>query len=233
MPERAVGGADDPEPRGTGAVARGLERGGDRRLEARLVLGMQRGEERLDRGRFAEQSGGALAIASAPGQGTTVALWLPQAGGAAQPAADAAAGAEVVRPAFRATVLLVEDEADLREIMAAELEERGFSAVAAADGVAALGMLESGLRPMAIVTDLALPRGLDGLELLREARRMLPRLPAVLVTGQAGDAQPEALAAAEQGGPFAQVRKPSAAEVLVERLQRVPGEAPGQAVARG
>ncbi len=69
-----------------------------------------------------------------------------------------------------------------------------------------------------------MPGALDGLGLVREARRRLPRLPAVLVTGHAGEAAAEDLAQVEQGGPFALVRKPAAAEVLVERLRRVLGQ---------
>jgi CheY-like chemotaxis protein len=65
---------------------------------------------------------------------------------------------------------------------------------------------------------------MDGLGLVEEARRRLPRLPAVLVTGHAGEASSDRLAAVERGGPFALVRKPAATDVLIERLDRVLGE---------
>jgi DNA-binding NtrC family response regulator len=59
------------------------------------------------------------------------------------------------------------------------------------------------------------------LGLVEEARRRLPRLPAVLVTGHAGSAGSERLEAAERGGPFALVRKPACHDVLVGHLSRV------------
>lgn len=182
-----------------------------------LGLAMARG--------FAEQSGGALTIRSTPGRGTTVSLWLPEAKRVASGRAEAPAGdAEGAPPRTATAVLVAEDEREVREILVAELGERGFSVTAAESGVAALALLEAGLRPEAVVTDLAMPGGVDGLELVEEARRRLPRLPAVLVTGHAGEAAPERLESVERGGPFALVRKPAAAQVLVERLGRVLGQ---------
>jgi CheY-like chemotaxis protein len=95
---------------------------------------------------------------------------------------------------------------------------------AAADAAGALALLDGGFRPDAVVTDCAMPGGMDGRGLMEEARRRLPRLPAVLLTGHAAEAASELLAAVERGGPFALVRKPAATEVLVERLERVLGE---------
>jgi PAS domain S-box-containing protein len=184
-----------------------------------LGLAMARG--------FAEQSGGAIGIESTPGQGTTVSLWLPQAE-AADLSRVVTLGAQLVpgekSSPLAALVLLAEDEREVREILATELTERGFTVVATETGMAALARLEGGLRPDAVVTDLAMPGGMDGLDLLREARRHLPRLPGVLVTGHAGDAAPELLEAAERAGPFALVRKPAAADVLADRLGRVLGQ---------
>ena len=184
-----------------------------------LGLAMARG--------FAEQSGGALTIESAPGRGTTVSLWLPQADAAAGVVAARAPQQDNAPPGPRpaaVALLLAEDEPEVREILATELTERGFAVSAAADAAGALALLDGGLRPDAVVTDLAMPGGMDGLGLVEEARRRLPRLPAVLVTGHAGEASSERLAAVERGGPFALVRKPAATEVLVERLDRVLGE---------
>ncbi|WP_372621179.1 PAS domain-containing protein [Falsiroseomonas sp.] len=192
-----------------------------------LGLAMARG--------FAEQSGGALTIRSAPGQGTTVALILPQAPPSpVTPGAGARPAARSVEPAcatdLPATVLLAEDEPEVREILMAELGDRGFVVTAAGSGPAALALLDRGLHPDALVTDLAMPGGLDGLGLVEEARRRLPRLPAVLVTGHAAEALPEQLDSVERGGPFALVRKPAGAEVVAERLGRVLRQARAPAV---
>jgi PAS domain S-box-containing protein len=80
---------------------------------------------------FAEQSGGGLAIASAPGRGTTVSLWLPVAAAAAAggPAGAAAGGVGAVR-----RVLLVDDERLVRETLAAELQDAGCAVLAAGTG---------------------------------------------------------------------------------------------------
>jgi CheY-like chemotaxis protein len=188
-----------------------------------LGLAMARG--------FAEQSGGALTIGSTPGKGTDVGLILPPAPAdarclAAEPSSAMAQGdAPRSAPSRPPVVLLAEDEPEVREIMVAELGERGFAVTAATSGSAALALIEDGLRPDAVLTDLAMPGGLDGLSLLEEARRRLPRVPAVLVTGHAAEALPERLEAVERGGPFALVRKPAAAEVVADRLTRVLGQA--------
>ncbi|HEV7264931.1 MAG TPA: PAS domain-containing protein [Falsiroseomonas sp.] len=191
-----------------------------------LGLAMARG--------FAEQSGGALTIRSALGQGTTVALILPQAPPALGMPGGGAPAARSAEPGFAtdlpATVLLAEDEPEVREILVAELGDRGFVVTAAGSGPAALALLDCGLRPDALVTDLAMPGGLDGLGLVEEARRRLPRLPAVLVTGHAAEALPERLDSVERGGPFALVRKPARAEVVADRLGRVLSQARAPAV---
>jgi PAS domain S-box-containing protein len=182
-----------------------------------LGLAMARG--------FAEQSGGTLVIDSTLGKGTAVALWLPQA---AQADACAPSGADAADPppAAAPSVLLAEDQADVREVLALELEERGFAVTEAEHAAAALALFAAGLRPDALVTDLSMPGEHDGIGLIEEARRRWPWLPVVLVTGHAGEAAPERLAAVERGGPFALVRKPAIADVVVERLARVLGRLP-------
>lgn len=182
-----------------------------------LGLAMARG--------FAEQSGGAMTIDSTPGRGTTVSLWLPRApldSAPAQPQAahHPAASAEEVARSEQA-ILLAEDEPEVRAVLAAALADQGCEVREAENAAAALALIEDGFRPDAVVTDLAMPGGLDGLDLIREVRRRLPKLPAVLVTGHAGEADPAKLVEAERRGPFALLRKPAAPEVLLERLARV------------
>jgi CheY-like chemotaxis protein len=187
-----------------------------------LGLAMARG--------FAEQSGGGLTIESVLGRGTTVSLWLPQAGALDSGAVrDGEETPGVAVPGAAARVLLADDEADVREVLAYELEAAGFAVAQAEDAAAALALLDAGLRPDAMLTDLAMPGGIDGIGLIEEARRRWPRLPAVLVTGHAGDADASRVEQIERSGPFALVRKPAATEVLIERLSRVlsQGRPPG------
>ena len=172
-----------------------------------LGLAMARG--------FAEQSGGALAIESAPGQGTTVSLWLPEAGplqerdlfGPEAPPRD-------IRHVPAKSLLVVDDEDAVRTVLTAGLAERGHAVSEAGGGAAALARLDAGATVDVLVTDLAMPGGMDGLALLREARLRRPGLPAVLVTGHVGDATRSALEEAARGGPFAVLRKPVTAEAV-------------------
>ncbi|TCZ53887.1 ATP-binding protein [Roseicella aquatilis] len=175
-----------------------------------LGLAMARG--------FAEQSGGALAIESAPGRGTTVSLWLPLAGGAAESAHATEEAAAPVDDTARGAVLLVDDEPSVRAVMAAALADGGHHVAEAPDGRSALDLLEGGLCPDVLVTDLAMPGGMDGLTLVREARRLRPGLPAVLITGHTGDAIRSELEEAAGSGPFALLRKPARAEAIAAHV---------------
>jgi signal transduction histidine kinase/integral membrane sensor domain MASE1/ActR/RegA family two-component response regulator len=162
---------------------------------------------------FARQSGGALSIESKVGQGTTVSLWLPRA-----PADDAAAGVAAApeQPADRRTLamLLVDDEHGVRTVLAEALADQGHAVTEAEDAASALARIDAGVDADVLVTDLSMPGSMDGLALIREARRRRPRLPAVLITGHAGDAPPAALRDAVGGGPFAVVRKPASVTAL-------------------
>src|SRR5207253_4395103 len=86
----------------------------------------------------------------------------------------------------------------------------------AQDARTALEALEAGLAPDVLVTDLAMA-GMDGLALVCAARRSRPGLPALLVTGHAGDVTSAPLAAAAGGGPFDLLRKPVSLEDLSAR----------------
>jgi two-component system, chemotaxis family, chemotaxis protein CheY len=84
------------------------------------------------------------------------------------------------------TVLLVEDDPTLRELMARLLEPGGYAVLEAGDGVDALEILRS--QPVdALVTDYLMPR-MNGYDLLREIKAERPRLPAIMTTCEAPDA---------------------------------------------
>jgi PAS domain S-box-containing protein len=172
---------------------------------------------------FAEQSAGAMGIASDPGRGTTVTLWLPEVGSdrtpnAVLPQIPANAAAFGTSGAKTPARLLVVDDEDLvREMLAEALEDAGFGVVVAADGTEALAVLAAGEVVSALVTDLSMP-GMDGLALIRAAQELRPWLPAVLLTGYAGDSA--ALAVGEAiPGSFSLVRKPIHIHDLVDRVQ--------------
>jgi len=168
---------------------------------------------------FLEQSGGALTIASTPGLGTTVTLWLPEAapGSHAREHSHGVA-AETDAPAARPRrrVLLVDDQESVRDILAAQLRDAGFDVVSATGGEQALAMIAGGLAVDALVSDLSMPR-IDGLAVIAAAQRHLPRLPAILLTGYAGDDAYMAVSGALRGS-FSLLRKPVDDGHLIDRL---------------
>lgn len=171
---------------------------------AGLGLSMARG--------FAEQSGGGLALASTPGQGTTVTLWLPQAGASDE-------GTEFTAPSAR-RVLLVDDDPLVRGVLSEELADHGFAVVAMGDGPAALAWLD-GQVPELLVSDLSMP-GMDGLALIRAAQSRRPGLPAILLTGYATDGA-RAVGDASNG-TFSLLRKPVSGSQLANRVAAVLGK---------
>ena len=164
---------------------------------------------------FAEQSGGALAIESAPGRGTTVALWLPVAAG--QTVVPPSPEAEAARPfrGGRGRILLVDDDAAVRRVTAEQLEEAGYAVLPADAGPAALALLDAGEAVDLLVSDLSMP-GMDGVAVIREAQRRRKGLPAILLTGFATNAAELAVGGA-LSGTFSLLRKPIEAHALAER----------------
>lgn len=161
---------------------------------------------------FAEQSGGTLAIESSPGKGTRVRLWLPEA----VPEEQLPDGSDDTLPALPqgTRVLLVEDEAVVRSLLAESMRERGLSVTEAEGGEAALAQQAQAPFFDLVVSDLAMP-GLDGLALIHRLRERQARLPALLLTGHLAEADPQALRQAAAEGPFIMLHKPVAPEQVI------------------
>ena len=159
---------------------------------------------------FSEQSGGGLVIESRPESGTAVMLWLPQAPAGASPDMAARASAPIrFDPGLPPPrVMLVDDNVVILNTTGTLIEEAGCTLLRFESPLDALNLLERGQSVDVLVTDLSMP-GLDGMGLAHAARRMLPGLPVVLLTGYAGDTT--AHAAEEIGPPFALLRKPVSA----------------------
>ena len=131
---------------------------------------------------LASQLGGALTIASAPGAGTEVAMWLPEVAAAPVAAPASAARAPIFAPDAAGAALLVDDEDAIRLSTADMLAELGFSVIEAASGEAALRAIEDGLRPDVVVTDHLMP-GMTGVELAGAVRARLPGAKVLIVSG--------------------------------------------------
>jgi signal transduction histidine kinase len=130
---------------------------------------------------LAAQSGGALILSSTPGIGTRAELLLPVANEEA--VANEQMQLEAVPAAWPATVLLVDDEELVRVGTAEMLTDLGYTVIQASSGVEALGALRaSEVEIDLLVSDYLMP-GMSGAEVVREARRLRPELPALLVTG--------------------------------------------------
>ncbi len=131
---------------------------------------------------FLRQSGGCMKIESAPGQGTTVSLYLPRDLSGAEPAAPPSDVAAAQSP-LGEWVLVVEDNVEVRHLAVRQLQLLGYRTMEAADGLAALAILRGQEHVDLLFSDVIMPGGLTGFELAREARKLRPGLPILLASG--------------------------------------------------
>ncbi|OSJ19622.1 hypothetical protein BST63_02020, partial [Bradyrhizobium canariense] len=136
---------------------------------------------------FVKQSGGHVKIYSEVGQGTTVKLYLPRL-------ATQAAGAEQVESnpspeaAQEETVLVLEDDDEVRAYSVETLRELGYRVIEAHDGPSALRLLERQPRVDLLFTDVVLPGGLTGAQVAAQAKTVRPTLKVLFTTGYARNA---------------------------------------------
>jgi signal transduction histidine kinase len=154
---------------------------------------------------FVKQSGGQIKLASAPNQGTTVIIHLPRHEKAE--AEDPSSASPAVPGVFgkKELILVVDDEQAVRGLAADALEELGYRAMQAKDGLDALRLLDQHPEVVLLLTDIVMP-DLNGRMLAERATQDRPDLRVLYMTGFANDAlRPEGPSGAVQhimGKPF-------------------------------
>jgi PAS domain S-box-containing protein len=133
---------------------------------------------------FARQSDGHLRIESRPGYGTTVRLYLPRALGDDADDSDLADDASL--PRGDESILLVDDNAELRATGRRHLVSLGYRVTEAESGPAALALLRGEDHYDLLFTDIAMPHGMTGYQLAASARQLLPGIKVLFTTGYAG-----------------------------------------------
>lgn len=131
---------------------------------------------------FARQSGGTATIDSSPGRGTAVEIRLPRASAAAL---DGTAGKAVAAsaPTGSETILVVEDDPQVRAFAATALRDLNYSVVEAADGNAAMEILNAGRPVDLMLSDVVMPSGPNGFDLARSVAEVRPGAKVLLMSG--------------------------------------------------
>ena len=152
---------------------------------------------------FVKQSGGGVAIESAPGRGTKVTLHLPRAAESKPAAAQPPAADGQPLPGGAETILVVEDDPAVRELVTDQLRALGYRVLVAGNGATARNILFGGENVDLLFTDVMMPGGVTGTQLAAEAEKRLPGLKILFTTGYS---EVPALANARRG--VALLRKP-------------------------
>ncbi len=132
------------------------------------------------------QHGGAIRVTSAVGSGTTFEILLPQVEADPEPVRVEETAAREARGLE--TILLVEDEDDVRALAREVLERQGYTVLEASDGLQALGRCEAGAAGVdMILTDVVMPR-MSGRELVDRVRAIRPEMRVLYMSGYTEDA---------------------------------------------
>ncbi len=164
-----------------------------------------------------QQSGGHVGVDSEPDYGTTFRIYFPLS--AAVPAERSAAGGlSRRRLGPEVTVLVVEDEDQVRELMVRALQKAGCVVIAAASAREALSVVDLGSRLDLVVADVVMPDG-HGPEIVRLLRRTRPRLRALYVSGYAAQFEASGTSSPDAEPHFLQ--KPFTLTQFIEAVRNV------------
>lgn len=164
---------------------------------------------------FARQSNGHIKIYSELGQGTTIRLYLPRAVQPEDVAIDVETGPAV---GGTETVLVVEDDDEVRNIVVDLLTELGYHVLKARDAQSGLAIIESGMPIDVLFTDVVMPGPLRSPELARQARERLPEIAVLFTSGYTDNA----IIHSGRVDPGVELlSKPYTREALARRLRHV------------
>lgn len=167
---------------------------------------------------FVKQSGGHIKIYSEPGEGTTIRIYLPRTlgeertpDGIAEPGVPAG-GSE--------TILVVEDDDDVRATSVALLRDLGYRVFEATNADNALVILQSGLNIDLLFTDVVMPGKLRSPDLAQQARQRLPHLKVLFTSGYTQNA---IVHAGRLDDGVELIAKPFTIEALATKIRRILG----------
>jgi signal transduction histidine kinase len=158
-------------------------------------------------------AGGDIRLYTERGVGTTVRVYLPEVTGEATVATAGPAASPVTLEGAGRTVLLVEDEPQLRQITARTLERQGYRVRAVENGQEAVAVLEGDTPVALLLTDVVMP-GMSGLQLARRAADLRPHLRLLFMSGFPRDLWEQG----EIGCDLAIIEKPFDAEQLLRTV---------------
>lgn len=163
---------------------------------------------------------GHIEVQSEIGHGAVFRIWLPAAEGAA--AADSVAPSAVIPARLSGRVLVLDDEEDIRRLVASLLRRLGLEPVVVADGAAAIRAYVEARnegRPFALaIMDLTVPGGMGGREAMESLRALDPGIRAIVSSGYSND---PVMANYREHGFCGMVEKPYAVDKLMECIGRV------------
>lgn len=133
---------------------------------------------------FVQQAGGDLRIYTEQGEGTSVKLYLPR--GSKETGKEEPVDLAPLVEGFGETILVAEDEEFLLDQLSEVLKELNYKVIGTRSGQEALDLLEEGLCPDLILTDIVMPGGIGGFELARRAKVLLPEIPLIYMSGYTG-----------------------------------------------
>ena len=163
-----------------------------------------------------KQHRGYIDVTSEPGRGSAFDVYLPRI--EARPAPERAAPRDRPRPGGRETVLFVEDEAALRDLMHRVLTKGGYTVLAAGDGVEALAMVEGHPGPIdVVVTDVVMPR-MSGPDLAARLRARDPGIRILYVSGYTAD---QLRSQTDLGADATLLPKPFTSDGLLRKVREI------------